>query len=156
MKKQLIISAFLLVGMLCCGCNSTSDEQNIPEYEAISLTQEEEDILAAMGADIQTIANSEFAANITAITEHTHDYIGQVYQFEGTYSMQDVHGENTPYLIQKVTNDGNETEVGLPLRYLEKDVVEGTPVRVTAIVGVEDHDGHTHAVLEVVAIESIQ
>ncbi len=156
MKKQLIIPALLIIGMLCSGCNSTPDMQKVPEYETITLTQEEEDILAAMGTDIQTVENSEFAANVTAITEHTHDFVGQVYQFEGTYSMQDVHGENTPYLTRKVADNGSETEVGLPLRYLEKDVAEGTPVRVTAIVGVEDNDDHTHAVLEVVAIESIQ
>ena len=61
----------------------------------------------------------------------------------------------TTYLMQNNAADEKVNAVGLPLLYLEKDVEENAPIRVTAIVGAQDHDGHSHAVLEVVAVESV-
>ena len=156
MENKIIITTLLIIVMLLSGCTSHSNDKNTPKYEEITLTQEEVEILAAMEADIITVADSEFEANVTAITEHTHDYVGTVYQLEGVFSVKDVHGESMPYLVQNTSNDGGETELGLPLKYLEKKVVEGAPIRVTAIIGEENHDGHTHAVLEVVALESVK
>lgn len=142
----------LVLGLLLCGCNTTSDA---PQYETITLTQEEEDVLQAMKADIHVVDSNSFADTVAAIAEHTADYTGQVYQLEGVYSLQDVHGESTPYLMQNNAADEKVNAVGLPLLYLEKDVEENAPIRVTAIVGAQDHDGHSHAVLEVVAVESV-
>lgn len=157
MKKILIITILLLVAFLCIGCNPTPKGDDIDRDDtSITLSQDEIDILEAIRADINVVDSDDYVAVLTSIIAHTHDYIGQVYQIEGNYSLQDVHGEETPYISKNVTIDGEERILGLPLRYLEKEVAENMSIRVTAIVNQEDHDGHSHAVLEVIAIESVK
>lgn len=150
MKKR-ICTIIFVIGLLLYGCNTT----DIPQYKTITLTQEEAAVLQAMGADIHVVDNNSFEDTVSAISEHPDDYVGQVYQFEGIFSMQDVHGESAPYLMYSDVENDKMNVVGLPLLYLEKDVDENAAIRVTAIVGVQNHDGHSHAVLEVVAVESV-
>lgn len=157
MKKLFITIILLLVVLLCSGCNPTPKETDTdPVDGAITLSQEEKDILEIMKDDINVVKNDDYVTVISSIIAHTHDYIGQVYQVEGKYSLQDVYSEKTPYLSRNVTVEGEERILGLPLRYLDKEIAENTSIRVTAIVNQEDHEGHAHAVLEVIAIESVQ
>ncbi len=150
--KKYIATLILLIGLLCCGCNSEIDDK--PQFEAITLTEEEISILDAMGSDVQVVSKGDYASVVNDISQNVYEHIGKVYQLEGILSIQTVHDEDTPYIIQN--SEDQDAALGLPLRYLTKDIAVNTPIRVTAIVNVEDHDGHSHAVLEVVAIESVQ
>ena len=156
-KKTIIFTIIFIIAMLSCGCSSTTyDSISINSHNVITLTDEESEILEAMGDDIQKISADDYQTVISDINLHLHDHVGKVYQLDGSYTVQDMHGESTPYIINIIENDGEKSIIGLPLRYLEKEVAENTAIRVTAIIGEENHDGHTHAVLEVVAIESVR
>ncbi len=156
-KKVIIFTIISIIAMLCCGCRSTTyDTDPITSHDVITLTNEESEIIEAMGNDIQKVSADDYHTVVSAINSHLHDYVGKVYQIDGNYTIQDMHGENSPYIVNIVKNDSQEKIIGLPLRYLEKEISEGTAIRVTAIIGEESHDGHAHAVLEVVAIESVK
>ncbi len=149
MKRQFIL--ILVLALLLCGCNAAYGRS---PYKTIKLTQEEKDVLRLIESDIHTVDAENLSDTIADINEHPDNYIGQVYCLEGIFSLQTVHGEATPYLIPK-TAEGAEA-VGIPIRYLEKEVEENAPIRITAIINSEAHDGHSHMVLETITVESAQ
>ncbi len=169
MKKFLLLFTILSLVLTICGCsepNVTDDQTPTPTLvsealdtltptstpkKTIELTEEEVALLQAMHEDIVKVSAENYLDVVADISSNTANYIGKVYQFEGVYSVLDVHGEKTPYIINTVNGEA----IGLPLLYLSKEIEVDTPICVTAIIGVNEHDGHAHAALELVAIESI-
>ena len=139
--------ALLLASLVGCG------EQ---KAQAIPLTEEETSLLAAMGGDIKTVGDEEYAAAVTELQAHPDAFSGQVYQLEGVYSAETLNGTETPFVSRTLVHDGEKTQCGLPLRYLEKELPEGSWVRVTGIINTGDFSGQTGTVMEVVAVEALE
>ncbi len=139
--------ALLLFSLVGCGGQKA---------QAIPLTEEETALLEAMGGDINAVEDQDYAAAVTELLAHPDAFSGQVYQLEGVYSTEKLNGTETPFVSRTLVHDGEQTQCGLPLRYLEKDLPDGAWVRVTAIINTGDFSGQPSAVMEVVAVEALE
>ncbi len=119
--------------------------------EAVALTEEEQGILEAIGSDIHVVSDEDYIKTVTEMMYHTADYSGQVYQLEGYLSVE----EDSIQLYRTLVSEDETMTLGLPLRYLEKDIVDGSWVRLTAIVAQDESGDQPIVVLDVVAIESL-
>lgn len=144
-KVTALLCAAVLV-VLCASCASKPD--------VISLTREEKGILKKMGDDIQVISETDYPAMVTELQAHIGEYSGQVYQLEGVFTTTDLNGEETPFIYRTLVHDGEQTQCGLPIRYLEKEVPEGSWVRISAIINSFEYGGETYTTLETVAVET--
>lgn len=150
MNKK-FLSAFLCIvlSILLTACGNKASEEFKTEkvdYDAVTLTEEENGILNAMGADVNVITDDTYVSTVSELVYHTETYAGSVYQMEGVIS---IDGENVS--VYRTLVHGDETmQLGLPLRYMEKDIVDGAWVRVTGVVA----EGDSGTVLDVVAIEA--
>jgi len=120
-------------------------------YEAVALTQEEQSILDAMGSDVHVVSDEAYIETVAEMMYHTSEYAGQVYQLEGVLS---IDGDSVQ-LYRTLVNGSETKTLGLPLRYLEKDIANGSWVRVTAIVAQDETEGQSSTVLDIAAIESL-
>lgn len=158
MFKRMI--CVFLCGLLClplaaCGGNaettSTSAGDRQVTYEEVPLTEEEKSILEAMGSDVNIIANEDYRTTVSELIYHTSSFVGTVYQLEGVFSLD---GEEAS--VFRTLVNGEQTQIlGLPLRYLEKEIDNGAWIRVTGIVAEGERNGETGTVLDVVAIETL-
>lgn len=136
--------------------SQTSSEASVSQpTEAIPLTEEETGILEAMGEDVNVVTEAEYPTTVTEMNHHTAQYAGQVYQLEGVYTTTTINGVDTPYVYRTLVNGEEKTVCGLPMKYLEKDLADGSWIRVTAIINSGDFDGETCTVAEVVAVETL-
>lgn len=168
LKVITVILSAVLLAALCTACGShdepavtVSDSmpaQNIEtvatQVEAVSLSEEDVELLAVMGDDILVLDDDSYAAAVTELMYHVGEFNGLVYQLEGVYTTQmDVEG--TPYVYRTLVNGEETTVAALPIVYLEQNVAEGSWVRVTGIVGTAELGGAQATVLEIVTIENI-
>jgi uncharacterized membrane protein YcgQ (UPF0703/DUF1980 family) len=128
-----------------CGNNGT-----------VALTKEETKILKMMGEDVHIVTDDDYPVVVTELQDHTDDFSGQVYQLEGVYTTTTVNGVESPYVYRILLHDGEETECGLPLKYLEKDLPDGAWIRVSGIVNRGEFQDQSCTVMEVVAVESLK
>ena len=89
---------------------------------------------------------------VSAITENTDEYAGQIYQIEGSYTVNN----GTPYLTRTIVDGEGKTPMGLPLKYLPGEPEEGSWVRITGVVNTGEVNGETVAVLEVAVSEILE
>lgn len=149
MKRVLsaVLSVVLILSLAACGekaADGFKTEQ--VDYDAVLLTEEEKGILEAMGSDVNVVSDESYVSTVSELIYHTADYVGSVYQLEGVIS---VDGENVS--VYRTLVNGDETQqLGLPLRYMEKEIVDGAWVRVTGVIA----SGENGTVLDVVAIEA--
>ncbi len=124
------------------GTENESDESDNSQadYLVIELTEDEKALLDAMGADV-IVADMDEA--LAAISADPFEMTGKVYQIEGVYAVIDDES-----VIKSA-----DSEISFTVDYITKEIADGTPIRLTAIVNVHEHDGHSHIVLECVAVE---
>lgn len=158
-KSMTLILCCVLLVLALAGCGSENNEPStsapVETLPTIPLTEEEIGILEAMGSDVNVIADADYANVITTLQDHPDSYAGQVYQLEGVCSTETINGVETPFVSRTLVHEGEETNCGMPLKYLTKEIPDGAWARVTAIIGTSEYDGETRAVLEVVAIETL-
>lgn len=157
MKKCILflLCVVLCVSMVACGGNDAPAAPAATEAqivsEAVPLTDEEKEIIKLMGADVVPVSDEEYISVISEMTYHTADYVGKVYQVDGILT---VEGENVT--LSRNLVHGDETVVlGLPVRYLTKEIVSGSWVRLTAIVAEAEINGQAMTVLDTVAVEGL-
>lgn len=163
MKITNIVTALIIAALLCCGCGfrnaddsaSDGDGNTTQSLEPITLSSEELDVLDKMGDDVIIVPGTEYSEVIAGIKQSPTDHVGKVYTFEGYCVMLDVHGEKQPHLSDIADVTGSASDGVLQLRYLVKEIPDKSHIRVTVIVATDDHDAHSHIVLDVVAIETI-
>lgn len=142
-----------LLMIACSGNASASSKQsgsNIGVFQDIPLTNEEKEILKAMGSDVNIVSDADYVQTVTELVYHTHEYIGKVYQIEGVFNSD---GENVS-VYRSVINKNETINLGLPLRYLEKDIKNGSWVCVTGIIAEDNANGNHNTVFDIVAIET--
>lgn len=149
-KKFVCFIICLALCMPITACAEKETKASVPA-EAVALTEEEQGILEAIGSDIHVVAGEDYITAIAEMMYHTAEYAGQVYQLEGVLSVK----EDSVQLYRTLVSKDETMVLGLPLRYLEKDIADGSWVRVTAIVAQDDSGEEPVAVLDVVAIESL-
>lgn len=151
----ILMSVVCCLSVIACSRNESTEVSGTAQieqivYDSIPLTDDEQLIIDAMGADVQVVKDEDYINVVSEIIHHTHEYEGKVYQIEGIIS---VDGENA--LVYRTLVNGKETMIhGLPLRYLNKDIVNGSWVRVTGIVAETEIDESNNAALDIVAIEA--
>lgn len=157
LKKSIAFICVLLALMMCVSCSRDQDDktpgESTQEVNAISLTEEEAALLEAMGEDVQIIPEADYANTVTELQYHASSFSGQVFQLEGVLKTVSINGVETPFVYRTLNNAGEKTECGLPLKYLEKEIPDGSWVRVTAIINIGDFNGQSLTTMEVVAIE---
>lgn len=120
-------------------------------YEEVSLTEDEAMILEAMGSDVNVVAEDAYVETVAELIYHTSEYVGTVYQVEGIFS---IDGEDMS--VYRILENGDEIQnLGLPVRYLEKDIVNNAWVRLTGVVASAEVNGENVTVLDIVAIEAL-
>ncbi len=145
-----LICLALCMPIAACAEQQTEEPTKVVS-EAVALTEEEQGILKAIGSDIHVVSDEDYIKTVAEMMYHTADYAGQVYQLEGILSVK----EDNIQLCRTLVSEDETMTLGLPLRYLEKDIADGSWVRVTAIVAQDDSGEEPVTVLDVVAIESL-
>lgn len=152
MKKviSILLCIALCAALAACGGNPKNGTEPTEKYSfaAVPLTEEEQQILTLMGADVTAVSDDDYVSTVTEILYHGKSYEGMVFQLEGTLTM----GGETGILSRNLVSDKETKVLELPLRYLKKEISSGAWVRVTGIVSVSDND---QSVLDVVAIEGL-
>ena len=144
------IAAVLCAGLLllaCIGCGGGP---------AISLTDEEKDILDQMGTDVHQVAETDWAATVPELQAHPGEFSGQVYQFEAAYHASgEINGTQTAYISRTLVNGNDKTELRIPVSGMpEKEVPDGAWIRLSAIVETGEYGGETMTALMVFAVET--
>ncbi len=145
-----VICLALCMPIAACAEKQT-EETTKAASEAVALTEEEQGILEAIGSDIHVVSDEDYIKTVAEMMYHTAEYAGQVYQLEGILSVK----EDSIQLCRTLVSEDETMTLGLPMRYLEKEIADGSWVRVTAIVAQDDSGEEPVAVLDVVAIESL-
>ncbi len=127
--------------------NMFASEEGIQESQK-SQTMTDEELLAALGDNINVVTDDAYAETVKAFLESTDDYAGKIYQLSGAFVKE---GE-TPYLT---SNTGEDAEIRIPLKCLVEEPQTGSKVRVTGIVNYGDVDGESVPVLDVAVIETL-
>lgn len=136
--------------MAACGGSETTDATSAAvEYEAVPLTEEEQELIELMGEDVNVVADADYINTISEIMYHGTEFNGLVFQVEGVLN---VEGESVS-LYRNLVNGKEIQTLGLPLRYLTKELQDGIWVKVTGIVAEAEVDGQMMSVLDIVAIE---
>lgn len=134
------LSLLLLLSLCACGSSAGESKNTGPE---VTLSEEDEALLEALGDDIHVVAPEDFADAVSALTQ---DNEGQVYQLVGYY----LAGDSADYLC----DSASDPTVTIGLNYLTAELTDGDRYTVTAIVSLEEHGDHVHITLDVVAVES--
>ena len=154
MFKRLAVGC--LVGLLllasACGNDQPNGETKNPSSVVLEISEEDQAVLEQIGDDLQQITDETFAETVSALNADPAPYVGTVYELEGALTHMQVHGEAVPYLYRTV-GDGDEA-VGLLLRYLPEELEDGAWLHVYGILALDEHDGHSHPVLDVIAVET--
>ena len=154
------VCTFLCV-LLCVSCcpwgvnateSTTSDGGDHPAYKEVPLTDEELFILEAMGSDVHVVSDENYVETVSELIYHASEFSGTVYQLEGLYSLEG----DTATVYRILVSDEHSLILGVPLRYVNKEIEDGAWVRVTGIVAVDEaEDGTSSMVFDVVAIEAL-
>lgn len=129
----------------------TGDEaQSKTQAQTIPLEETEKELLEKVEEDIHKVKDDAYIQTLIELIGHTDNYAGQLYQLEGIYTTE---GE-TAYITRTLVNGEETMELGLPLNYLNKDILVGTWIKVTGIVNSGEVNGEPCTVLEVVAVEA--
>lgn len=144
------IAMALCAGLILLACVSCGGSA------AISLTDEEKDILDQMGMDVHQVAEADWAATVPELQAHPGEFSGQVYQFEAAYHASgEINGTQTAYISRTLVNGGEKTELRIPVSGMpEKDVPDGTWIRLSAIVETGEYGGETMTALFIFAAET--
>lgn len=154
MKKLTVflICAAMCIAMAACGGSGepVATDANVA-FDPVPLTEEEAAVIEMMAEDINHISDADYISSVSEIIYHTDAFEGQVFQLEGILS---IDGESMS-LYRNLVHGDQTQKLGLPLRYLEKEVPSGAWVRVTGIVASAEVDGQTVSVLDIAAIEGL-
>ncbi len=143
--------------------DKAADSENSTESKAVDSedSQEEallgpdatdEDLLEVLKDDVTVITDDNYMEMVSAFTENTEEYTGQIYQVEGTFATED----GNPYITRTAVDGGNQTPSRMPLKYVGESPEEGAWVRVTGIVSYGEVDGESVPVLEVVVLQELK
>lgn len=124
------------------------------EEGAISLSEEDKELLSEVEEDIHVISDDNYVETMTAINEDAEQVKYQLLQVEGMVKFVQVHDEEAPFLYRNYEKDGEKSELGVMLRYLSEEVEEGDWLRVTGIVTTVEDEGHEHTYFDVVTVET--
>ena len=153
MKKLtlFLICAAMCFALVACGGSAPESTEANAVFEAVPLTEEEAELIELMGEDIVSVSDEDYIGTVSEIIYHTDAFAGQVVQVEGLLRIEG----DTLTLYRNLVHGDQVQELGLPLRYLEKEVPTGAWVRVTAIVSAAEVDGQKISVLDIAAIEGL-
>ncbi len=151
-KKVICAVICLALCLSVAACTEKKPDPTDASQTVIPLTEEEQGILDAMGSDVNVVTDETFIETVAEMMYHTAQYEGKVYQLEGRFSAVGGSGQ----IYRTLVSESKTMTLGLSLRYLEKDIPDGSWVRVTAIVAQGEVDGKAATVLDVVAIEAPQ
>ena len=112
----------------------------------------DQELLDLLSDDLHVVMDDDYIKMVSAITENTDEYAGQIYQIEGSYTVNN----GTPYLTRTIVDGEGKTPMGLPLKYLPGEPEEGSWVRITGVVNTGEVNGETVAVLEVAVSEILE
>lgn len=150
-----ILLILLALCLLVSACTKAPADDGEQQDDMLQMTQEDQELIAQIGDDVHPVADDDFVTTIQALVSNTASWEGMVYEVEGLLTYVDMHGEMVPYVYRNYAPDGGEaTKIGIQLRYLTGEPAEGVWIRVVGIVALEEHDGHAHAVLDVIAAET--
>lgn len=148
------IAALICASVLALACTACKSEP-AAGADVIPLTEEEVEILGMMGEDVHVIPESGYVENVTEFQDHVGVFSGQVYQLEGIYTTTKVNGVDTAFLYRVLVHDGERTQCGMPIRYLDKELPEGSWIRLTAIIGSDEYGGERVSTFDKVAVETL-
>lgn len=127
-----------------------ASEEGYLEESSQTRAMSDEELLAALGDNINVIAEDAYAETVNAFLDRTDDYVGKIYQLNGSFVKE---GDNA-YLA---VNSGEESSgIRIPLKCLLEEPESGSNVRVTGIVNYGDVDGESVPVLDIAVLETIQ
>lgn len=137
--------------LMLAGCGEPAAETTV-----VPLTDREQNILDQMGDDVHPVADVVWGETVSELQAHCDEFTGEVYQLEGIFrASMTLNGVDTPYVYRTMVNGGEKTELGMPLKYLTKELEDGVWVRVTAIINGSEYGDKTLTTLEIVAIETL-
>lgn len=153
MKKILLLLLCVVIGvsLIACGNSEPAATETNAVSKAIPLTDEEKELIELMGADVVPVSDDEYISVISEMIYHTSEYVGRVYQVDGILT---IDGENVT-LSRNLVSSNKTASLGLPVRYLTKEIESGSWVRLTGIVAEAEVNGQMMSVLDVVAIEGL-
>ena len=166
MKRILVSLFFIILLLLSSSCSSnfeiSSDLETLNEsvseqdsYTKITLSPEDEEVLEAIGSDMHVVSDSTYIETVNSIISNPQDLVGQVYQIEGLMTYEQVHDEKTAYVYRYLkAQNGDTVKLGIHIDNLYAFPDDGDWVKVTGIVAIKEHDGHSHIALDAVAIET--
>ena len=154
------------MAILCAACSSAPSDAGSPSDAdapsdvsspsgVIPLTEDEVEILELMGEDVQVISEEEYPEMVTELQAHIGEFDGQVFQLEGTFTTTELNGDETPFVYRTLVHDGEKTQCGLPIRYLQKELPEGSWIRISAIINSFEYGGESYTTLEAVEVETL-
>lgn len=158
--KRLAVGCLVGVLLLTAACSkgqpNTEEETDAknPSSVVLEISEEDQNVLEQIGDDLQPITDETFAETVSTLNADPAPYVGTVYEMEGALTHKQVHDETVPYLYRTVGAGDEVTEVGLLLRYLPDELEDGAWLHVYGILALDEHDGHSHAVLDVIAVET--
>ena len=157
--KRLAVGCLVGVLMLTAACsngqpNSEETDTKNPSSVVLEISEEDQDVLEQIGDDLQQITDETFAETVSALNADPTPYVGTVYELEGALTHMQVHDETVPYLYRTVGDGAEAADLGLLLRYLPEELEDGAWLHVYGILALDEHDGHSHAVLDVIAVET--
>lgn len=129
-----------------------ADSEDSQEEALLGPDATDEELLEVLKDDVTVITDDNYIEMISAFTENTEEYAGQIYQVEGTFATED----GNPYITRTAVDGGNQTPSRMPLKYVEESPEEGAWVRVTGIVSYGEVDGESVPVLEVVVLQELK
>jgi len=144
----------LLCIVLCinlAGCGGAPADEPTVSFDSVPLTAEEQEIIEIMGDDINVISDEDYIHMVSELIYHGASLSGQVFQLEGTLA---IDGESM-VLYRNLVHGSETATLGIPLRYLEKEIQSGAWVKVVGIVSVAEVDGQQMTVLDIAAIEGL-
>lgn len=148
MMRKKVLALFLCAAIsifpaACVGTDSDAADAESTE-SVLSADAANEDILAALSEDIHVVTDEDYIETVTALAEDADLYSGQIYQLEGVYVLE--NGE--PYITRTLVHGNDTSSLGLPITLLEKDIQEGTWIRITGIINCNEENGVHKTVIE--------
>ena len=109
----------------------------------------DEELLEVLKEETTVVADADYAAMLRSFQEDTNDHVGQIYQLEGAYVVED----GVPYLSRTAV-DGEEREpCRIPLKYIMEEPEEGAWIRVTGILNLGEVGAKVVPLLEVAVLQ---
>ena len=179
MRKILVILLSLMMVLSLCACGKTQNSTPVPATEApapatevpvsetaapapvaeapaeeakpvetkeeVELNQDEQELITLVGEDLNVVDDGNFASVVPELIYHVGEHDGEVYMMEGIFHQ---HGDEI-FLGRTLKNGDEVTELMFPMRYLNKEIADGSWVGVTGVINSEN----SATVLDIIAIE---